>query len=200
MRKFTFLILPIVALLILTEAAGIRAQDRQESHSSIFTVFFEDVAEPQSRISLGIRHKADPKVISRYAEKKNQTGTYSRTQYNVLLCEASPCEQRWSASFVYTDEAGKSDAFVLTWKQTTFEGITPKGTSKRELLYCLNGDCKSLEDTANAEERCVQLTPDNHCKSYESTTDFDTPQTTTMGRYHITWRKSSLVITRSDIW
>jgi hypothetical protein len=115
MRKSIFLILPIVALLILTEAAGIRAQDRPELHRSIFTVFFEDVAEPQSRISLGIRHKADPKVISRYAEKKNQTGTYSRTQYNVLLCEASPCEQRWPASFVYTDEAGKSDAFVLTW-------------------------------------------------------------------------------------
>jgi hypothetical protein len=71
MRKFTFLILPIVALLILTEAAGIRPQDRLELHRSIFTVFFEDVAEPQSRIRLGIRHKADLKVISRYAEKKS---------------------------------------------------------------------------------------------------------------------------------
>ncbi|HSQ77483.1 MAG TPA: hypothetical protein VLN91_01210, partial [Nitrospirota bacterium] len=185
MRKFIFLILPIVALLMLTGIAGTHAQERPEVRRNIvFTAFFEDVDEPQSRISLGIRHKTDPKVISRYTEKKNQTGVYSRTQYNVLLCEASPCEQRWSASFVYTDEDGKKDTFVLTWIQTIFEGITPKGTSKRELLYCLNGDCKSLENTANAEARCLQLTPDNHCKSYESTEDFDTPQTATMGRYH----------------
>jgi len=197
MRNFIFLILPIVTLLMFTGTAGIRAQERPEVHRNIvFTAFFEDVDEPQSRISLGISHKTDPKVISRYTEKKNQTGVYSRTQYNVLLCEASPCEQRWSASFVYTDEDGKKDTFVLTWIQTIFEGITPKGTSKRELLYCLNGDCKSLENTANAEARCLQLTPDNHCKSYESTADFDTPQTATIGRYHITWRRSTLLITR----
>ncbi len=198
MRRFIFLILLIVALLTHPEA-GIHAQERSELHRSIFTAFFKDVDEPQSRISLGISHKADPKVISRYTEKKEQTGTYSRTQYNVLLCEAGPCEQRWSASFVYTDETGKRDDFVLTWQQTVFEGITPKGTSMRELFYCLNGDCKSLENAANAEARCVELTPDNHCKSYESTADFDAPQTATMGRYLVTWRRSSLVITRSDI-
>ncbi len=180
MRKFIFLILPIVALLILTEAAGIHAQQRPELHRSIFTAFFEDVDEPQSRISLGISHKANPKVISRYTEKKNQTGTYSRTQFNVLICEDGPCEQRWSAAFVYTDEAGKSDTFGLTWKQIVFTGITPSGTIKRELNFCLNGKCKNLEDpkAGNAP---------------------GTPQDENIGRYHITWSEASLVITRSDI-
>ncbi len=198
MKKLVFLVIFSIAQLILVETPLMHAQDRQGSSNGILTVFFEDVNEPQSRICLGISHKADPQSVSRYTEKKNQKGTYSRTQNNVLICEAGPCEQQWSASFVFTDKVKKSDSFSLTWKQTVFEGITPTGTSKRELLYCVNGVCKSLEDTANAEGRCIEMTSNYHCRSYESTADLDTPKTATIGRYRVTWKKSSLVITRSD--
>ncbi|HMD14695.1 MAG TPA: hypothetical protein VKI62_08725 [Bacteroidota bacterium] len=177
MKKLIALFLPIFALLILSDAARVHAQESPALQSSIFTAFFEDVNEPQSRISLGIRHEANPKVITAYTEKKNQKGTYSRTQYNVLHCEAVPCEQMWSASFMYTDEAGKSDTFNLTWKQTVFEGITPTGTSMQELLYCVNRNCKRLKNIP----------------------DHDTPQAANIGRYQVTWRTSSLVITRSDM-
>jgi hypothetical protein len=179
MKKFIFLILPMAALII-PAAAGIHAQERPVLHRSVFEAFFEDVDEPQSRISLGIRHKADPKVISRYTEKKKQTGTYVRTQFNVLICEDGPCEQQWSAAFVYTDEVGKSDTFGLTWRQIVFSGITPSGTVKRELNFCLNGKCEKLEDPRDGYA-------------------FGTPQDVNIGRYHITWSKASLVITRLDV-
>ncbi len=194
MKRFIVLMVPLVAQLFLVGITGIQAQDRTQPARSIMTVFFEDVNEPQSRICLGISHKADSKTITRYSEKKSQKGTYSRTQSNVLICEAGPCEQQWSSSFIHTDETGKSDSFILTWKQTVFEGITPTGTSKRELLYCVNGVCTTLEDTANAEGRCIEMTKDYHCRSYESAPDFDAPKAATIGRYQITWRKPSLVI------
>jgi hypothetical protein len=146
-------------------------EERRELHLAFVKVYFEDVDSQDVRIS----HKANPKVISKFSDKKSQTGTYYRTKKNILLCDAGPCEQHWSTSFTYTDETGKSDSFGLNWKQTVFNGITPSGTSKRELLVCLNGVCKNLEDAAGA------------------------PQAAELGRYHITWSKSSLVIRRSDI-
>jgi hypothetical protein len=180
MRRSIIFLFPIAALLILVRAAGIHAQERPELRRSIFAAFFEDVDEPQSRISLGISHAANPKVISRYAEKKSQIGTYLRTQFNVLVCENGPCEQQWSAAFVYTDEMGKSDTFGLTWKQIVFSGITPSGTIKRELNLCLNGVCEKLEDP-------------------KADTAPGTPQDENIGRYHIRWSKASLAITRSDV-
>ena len=124
----------------------------------------------------GYRLVIDP-YISNYVEKKSHTGAYYRTKKDVLLCDAGSCEQQWSASFGYTDEGGKTDTISLTWKQTVFNGITPAGTSKRELLYCLNGACDHLEDAEIA----------------------DKPQTATVDRYHLTWTKSSLIIRRADI-
>ncbi|MGE5173122.1 MAG: PEGA domain-containing protein [Betaproteobacteria bacterium] len=148
-------------------------EERRELYLNIVKIFFEDMDAQEVHIS----HKTNPKVISKYTEKKHQAGTYYRTKQNVMLCDAGPCEEQWSSSFVYTDETGKSDTFSFTWKKTVFNGITPAGTSKRELLYCLNGACKTLEDTAAA----------------------DTRLDTDAGRYHFTWSKTSLVIRRSDI-
>ncbi len=201
MKKSFFVILSILGAIVLVQAAGVRpalaarrgkrnetdsakqgetgqAEERRRLHLTIMKVLLEDVDEPQSRVSLGITHKANPKVISRYVEKKHQTGVYMRTQFNVLICESSPCEQVWSAGFVYTDEMGKSDTFGLTWKQTVFDGITPKGTFKREVLYCLNGQCENLED---------------------SNTSDASPVVAELGRYQLTWARHSLVIRRSDI-
>jgi hypothetical protein len=146
-------------------------EERRELHLAFMKVYFEDVDSQDVRIN----HKANPKVISNFSDRKSQTGTYYRTKKNILLCDVGPCEHTWSATFTYTDETGKSDSFGLNWKQTVFNGITPSGTSKRELLVCLNGSCKTLEDAAGA------------------------PQAVDLGRYHITWSKSSLVIRRSDI-
>ncbi|HXY55444.1 MAG TPA: hypothetical protein VEM40_12320 [Nitrospirota bacterium] len=194
-------VLPFMAIFVLSPCSGILAlearsekateavlaeeknrenpsEERWQSHLTVIKVFFEDTNEPQSRISLGITHKANPKAISGYTEKKNQSGTYMRTQFNVLICEAGPCEQVWSAGFVYTDEMGNRDTFGLTWKQTVFSGITPKGTVKRELLYCLNGRCKSLEN-------------------YES--NRAAPLIAEFGKYHLTWSNYSVIIRRSDL-
>ena len=175
------------------------AGQRREAFTNIISVFLDDVDAPESRISLGIRHQVNPNAVSGYAETKKQRGTYSRTQFNVLLCEQQPCEQQWVSSFIYTDEDGKKDKFSITWKQIVFEGMTPAGTSKRELLYCVNSDCRNLEETARTSERCVQLTPDNHCKSVEASADLDAPLTAAIGRYQLTWRKTTLIIRRADV-
>lgn len=195
------LVLPFLGVLVLAPSSGIlaqaarsekptktvlaeerssekKAEERRKLHLAVMKVFFEDIDEPQSRIGLGITHKANPSVVSQYAEKKKQSGTYMRTQFNVLICEAGPCEQVWSAGFVYTDEMGSRDTFGLTWKQIVFNGMTPKGTVKRELLYCLNGRCKSLEN-------------------FESTGS--SPQIAELGKYNLTWTKYSLIIRRSDL-
>lgn len=148
-------------------------EERRKLHLCVFRVFFEDVDAGEARIS----HKANPKVVSSYREKKNRTGSYYRTKKDVLLCDIGPCEQQWAASFVYTDDTGRSDTFGLTWKNTVFNGITPSGTNKQELLFCLNGACRTLESTAAA----------------------DTAQVVETARYHITWSKSALAVRRSDI-
>jgi hypothetical protein len=148
-------------------------EERRELHLNIVKVFFEDLDSPDVRFS----HKISQKVISKFTEKKNKSGSYYRTKKNILLCEAGPCEQQWSASFQYIDEKGTGDTFSITWKQTVFNGITPTGTSSRELLYCLNNECKKLEDPTAA----------------------DTVLSGNLGRYRIAWSKSSLIIRRADI-
>jgi len=148
-------------------------EERRSLHLSMIKVYFDDIEGKDVHIT----HKVNPRVITNYVEKKNQAGTYYRTKKNALLCDVGPCEQQWSTSFVYTDESGKADTISLTWKQTVFNGITPTGTSKRELLFCLNGACEHVE----------------------AATDADKPQAATVGRYHLTWTKSSLIIRRADI-
>ncbi len=148
-------------------------EERRDLHLNMIKIYFEDLDSQDVRIN----HKTNPKVISKFAEKKNLAGKYYRTKKNVLLCDAGPCEQQWSSSFVYTDDTGKSDTISLTWKQIVFNGMTPEGTNKRELLYCLNGTCKTLEDTAVNE----------------------TPLEAAAGRYYFRWSKASIIVRRSDI-
>jgi len=148
-------------------------EERRAQYLNVVKVFFEDIDAQ----SIRIRSKVNPAVVSKFVEKKDQTGTYYRTKKDLLLCDAGPCEQHWSATFVYTSEKGESDTFGLNWKQTVFNGITPGGTSKRELLWCVRGECKNLED-----ETIIEST-----------------QTADLAEYHLTWTRSSLVIRRSDI-
>ncbi len=116
-------------------------------------------------------------MVSKYLEKKDRAGKYYRTKQGVLLCDAGPCDLTWSASFLYTDETGKPDAVLCNWKETVFNGITPAGTSRRELECCLNGQCRKLQDTSVT----------------------DVKNESELGRFSLNWSKTSLVIRRSDI-
>jgi len=141
-------------------------------HLNIIKVYPEtDVPE------LHVTSKVNPQVITKYAETKDQSGKYYRTKQGMLLCETGPCKKEWSSTFVYTDEAGKSDAFLVRWREITFNGMTPTGTSKRELEVCLNGACQKREDNSAA----------------------DTVHEMNIDRYSLGWTKSLIVIRRADV-
>ncbi len=93
-----------------------------------------------------------------------------------MLCDAGPCDLMWSVSFIYNDETGKSDALLLNWKETVFNGITPAGTSKRELECCLNGQCSEAQSS-----------------------EADTDKELEVGRYRLSWMKGKVAVRRSDI-
>lgn len=144
----------------------------RDLHLSIIKVY------PESEVpELQVTSKVNPQVITKYTETKDQSGKYYRTKQGMLLCEAGPCQKTWSSTFVYTDEAGKSDAFLVRWREIIFNGITPAGTSKRELEICLNGACQKRED-AGASDTAHELTVD---------------------RYSLGWTKSLIVIRRADV-
>jgi hypothetical protein len=65
----------------------------------------------------------------------------------------------------------------LNWKEIVFNVITPAGTSKRVLEWCLDGVCRKLEDASVA----------------------DTEQEQEMGRYKLKWSKTSVIIRRADV-
>ena len=143
-----------------------------ELHLNIIKIY------PETEVpELHVTSKVNPRVITKYTETKDQSGKYYRTKQGMLLCEAGPCKKEWSATFVYTDEAGKSDAFLVRWREIVFNGITPTGTSKRELEVCLNGACQKRED--------------------DSATD--TTREMAMDRYSVGWTKSLIVIRRADV-
>ena len=174
------IIVTVIGIIMLAAAPEIQAAEHQLSPGSILEVYFDDIDQPQSRVCLGIDHQANPKLVSRYREDKKQTGVYFRTQFDVLKCEETPCEQSWSAAFVANLELGKSDTIGLQWKQVVFTGITPSGTVKRELKACVNQVCRSLSDPKVGTVRSVR-------------------QTATIGPYHFTWSKESLIIGSSDL-
>jgi hypothetical protein len=133
---------------------------------------------PESEVpELRVTSKVNKQVITKYAEIKDQSGKYYRTKQGMLLCEAGLCKKEWSATFVYTDEAGKSDSFLVRWRELIFNGITPTGTSKRELEVCLNGACQKREDNSMS----------------------DTAHELTLDRYSLVWTRSLIVIRRADM-
>jgi len=155
------------------EKAKTADEDRRDQHLNIIKVAFEDRDAQEVRISPA----TNPRTVGKFTKEAKQSGAYFRTKKNLLLCETGPCEQQWSSSFQYTDEAGKSDAFSLIWKRTVFSGMTPDGTSKYELVCCLNGVCQTLSAAGNSSA----------------------PAKTDMGRYTLTWTRSLLLIKRSDL-
>jgi len=126
---------------------------------------------------LHVTSKVNPQAITKYTETKDQSGKYYRTKQGMLLCEVGPCQKAWTSTFVYTDETGKSDAFLVRWREIIFNGITPTGTSKRELEVCLNGACQKREDNSAS----------------------DTVREMIIDRYSLGWTKSLIVIRRTDM-
>ena len=147
--------------------------ERRKLHLTPMKILFEITPSQEIRID----HRASQTTISKYTENKALVGRYYRTKQNVLLCDAGPCEMSWTVSFLYASEAGKSDAFLLSWKEIVFNGITPVGTSKRVLEWCLDGVRRKLEDTSTV----------------------DTEQAMAMEIYKLSWTKTSVTIRRMDI-
>ena len=146
--------------------------ERRELHLNIIKFYIEDTDQ-----DVRVNHKANGRIISKYSDRKNLTGKFYKTKKDVLLCDAGPCLKDWSASFSYTDDAGRTDAFTVSWKETVFNAITPTGTSKRNLAWCLNGACKTMEDSSD-EDRTLE---------------------SAMDRYVAVMTRSSVKIRRADI-
>ncbi len=147
-------------------------EERRRTHLNVMRIDYEVTAAQDLKVD----HAAPP-VITKYKFKKDKAGKYYRTKQGIVLCDAGPCELTWSASFIYTDETGKADALLLNWKEIVFNGITPAGTSKQELECCLNGKCRKMEDN----------------------TATDTTQDYEVGRYQLSWTKTSVLVRRADI-
>jgi len=147
-------------------------EERRRTHLNVMRIDYDVTASQDLKVD----HVAPP-VITKYTLKKNKAGKYYRTKQGIALCDAGPCELTWAASFIYTDEAGKADALLLNWKEIVFNGITPAGTSKRELECCLNGKCWKMQDNSAT----------------------DTRQEYAIGRYTLSWTKTSVLIRRTDI-
>ena len=148
-------------------------EERRKTHLNVMKIIYS-VNDAQE---VKVDHAGDQRAISKYSVKKNTAGKYYRTKQSVLLCDAGPCEVIWSSTFVYTDETGKADALLFNWKETVFNGITPAGTSRQELECCLNGQCWKMQEKPGSDD----------------TQEFE------IGRYRLTWNKSSVVLKRSDI-
>ena len=149
------------------------ADERRELHLNVFRLDFKNREAQEVTVS----PRYSTKVISGFAESKGQTGKYYQTKSGLLLCEGGPCVQEWTSRFFYTDENGKRDAFMVTWKQMVFSGMTPTGTSSREITWCLNGSCKKVE-SSDTTKGAVTL-------------DF--------GNYELSWTKESAHFRRNDI-
>ena len=126
-------------------------EERRRTHLNVVKINY-DVTAAQD---VNVDHVAPP-VVTKYTVKKSKDGKYYRTKQGIVLCDAGPCELTWSASFIYTDETGKADALLLNWKEIVFNGITPAGTSKRELECCPRPSC-SPSRAARTRTRCFRF-------------------------------------------
>ncbi len=147
-------------------------EERRKHHLTVIRLDYDVTNEQKIRITH--QHvESTTKVVV----QKDTIGSYYRTKQGILLCDAGPCEMIWKATFLYTDETGKTDALLMNWRQVVFNGATPSGTSRRDLECCLNGQCWKMQDTTTTD----------------ITQEFD------IGRYRLSWTKSYVVLRRSDI-
>ena len=148
-------------------------EDRRRTHLNVIRLSVDVRPEPRIRITV----KKHPSTISKYSEEREISGGYYLTKQGVLLCEAGPCTFRWAVKFTYTDEAGRADAFLLQCSATVYGGMTPSGTGKSKLDWCINGDCEHFRDLCLSDVK-TQLA---------------------RGRYGMSLAGPSLIVRRNDI-
>jgi hypothetical protein len=148
-------------------------EERRGTYLNIIRVDIDDAGPTDIKVGL----TANPKAVSNLTDSKSTTGKLYRNKQHILLCEEGSCERDWMGRFFLTDEAGRRDAFLLKWRETVFTGVTPAGTSKKELDWCLNGECKRLTFSP-ARDTVVQ---------------------SAMERYVLSWGKKAFTIRRADI-
>ena len=146
---------------------------RRRTHLNVVRLAIDRTRQPEIRIA----QRPSSSAVSRYAFERKVAGTYYVTKQGVLLCEEGPCTIEWTVKFLYTDESGKVDAFLLQGRDTIFGGMGPTGTSKSRMDWCLNGDCQEVKD----------MRPDDARK--EAIHD----------RYALFLTKNSMIIRRVDI-
>jgi hypothetical protein len=145
-------------------------EERRELHLNIIRVDFEESGATDIKIT----PKVNQKVVTNFSDSKASGGKLIRSKQNYLLCDGEGCYRDWTGRFFYIDDAGKRDAFLIRWKETVFTGITPAGTSKREMDLCLNGDCKRIALAGDSVQGNIE-------------------------RYVLSWNKGAFIVRRADI-
>jgi hypothetical protein len=163
---------PVVAMAKPTKSPE---EEQREMHVNIIRVDINEVEGTGFEVK--ISPKVNTKTVINFTDSKGATGKFYRNKQNVLLCEENGCSRDWTGRFFYVDETGKRDAFLIRWKETVFTGITPSGTSKKDLDLCLNGDCKRITHPA----------------------DETAPVQGGLERYVLTWSKNAFIIRRADL-
>jgi hypothetical protein len=148
-------------------------EERRKAHLTVMKIDYKVTDSQQIRLD----KTSNEQVISKYSASKKTDGKYYRTKQGLLVCDTGPCEITWSAKFLYTDETSGTDALLLKWKETVFNGITPMGTSRQDLECCLNGECWRMQDTGPTDKM----------------------QELEIGRYRLFWKNGSVVLRRTDI-
>jgi hypothetical protein len=163
---------PVVAMAKPTRSPE---EEQRDMHVNIVRV---DIDEAEGAgFEVRVSPKVNTKTVINFTDSKGATGKFYRNKQNVLLCQENGCSRDWTGRFFYVDEAGKRDAFLIRWKETVFTGITPAGTSKKEMDLCLNGDCKRITYAAEG----------------------DAPAQGSLERYVLTWTKDAFIIRRADL-
>lgn len=162
---------PRKPVIVASKPAKSAQDDRRDQYLTLIRVDFADEGT-----AVKITSRVNQRSTSNFTESDSTTGKLFRSKQNYVLCEGGDCFRDWTGRFFYTDDRGKRDAFLIRWRETIFTGITPQGTSKKELDLCLNGDCKRLT-----------YTPEGG--AMQSSTD----------RYTVVWGKNSFVVRRTDL-
>jgi len=148
-------------------------ENRRRAHLNVIKLAIDRSKPPEIRIT----QRPIQASTSKYAFDRNIAGKYYITKQGVLLCEEGPCNIEWTVKFIYTDESGKSDAFLITSRETVFAGMGPTGTSRHKMDWCINGDCNALKELQADELRK---------EAYHE-------------RYALFLAKNALIIRRSDL-
>ena len=163
---------PVVAMAKPTKSAE---EEQRDLYVNIIRADFEEAGGASFEVK--VTPKLNSKIVTNFTDSKNAAGKFFRNKQNTLLCQEGGCYRDWTGRFFYVDDTGKRDAFLIRWKENVFTGVTPSGTSKREMDLCLNGDCKRIPFTAEGDA-AVQGNLD---------------------RYVLTWTKSAFIVRRADL-